>query len=231
MPRRFWSKADIATVAALYPSRPTKEIAARLNRSILSVYQLAQKLGIKKSAEFLASEESGILRKGQTRPEGVPHQFQKGQVPPNKGLRRPGWHRGRMKETQFKKGVLSGIAAKRWVPIGTIKTDPDGYLRIKVREAIHGQEPTGFGNSKVWPMYQRVVWEQHNGPIPPSHAVAFKDKNRQNCAIENLECISRAELARRNQMWNNLPRELAHVIQLNGALKRKLRKYGKKQAE
>lgn len=48
--------------------------------------------------------------------------------PFNKGLRRPGWHVGRMRETQFRKGERSGIAAKNWRPIGTIRTDPDGYL-------------------------------------------------------------------------------------------------------
>lgn len=135
-----------------------------------------------------------------------------------------------MKETQFKKGQRSGKAAQNWRPIGSILPHADGYLRIKVREAVHGEEAYGFGNTKVWPLLQRKMWEDHNGPIPPKHVVVFKDKNRQNCAIENLELISRAELARRNRMWNILPRELAEAIQLNGVLKRKLRRIdGEKQ--
>ncbi|MGP0074877.1 MAG: HNH endonuclease signature motif containing protein [Bryobacteraceae bacterium] len=76
------------------------------------------------------------------------------------------------------------------------------------------------------------VWEQHRGPIPPGHIVVFKDRDRSNCAIENLELISKAENARRNRMWNEdvMPRELAEVIQLNGVLKRKLREaYAKQQ--
>jgi hypothetical protein len=72
-------------------------------------------------------------------------------------------------------------------------------------------------------MYQRHVWEQHKGPIPPKHVVAFKNGDRSNCAIENLELLSMAQNARRNSMWQRLPRELAVVIQMNGALKRKLR--------
>jgi hypothetical protein len=145
-------------------------------------------------------------------------------VPANKGLRRPGWHAGRMQETQFKKGDRSGIAAKNWRPIGTILPDAEGYLRIKVREAVHGKEPTGFGNTKVWPLYGRYVWEQHKGPIPPKHLVLFKDGDRSRCVIENLELLSMADNARRNSMWNRLPPELARVIQLNGALKRQIRR-------
>jgi hypothetical protein len=128
-----------------------------------------------------------------------------------------------MKETQFKPGQRMGRAALLWRPIGTVLTDSEGYRRIKVREARHGAEATGFGNSKVWPQLSRHVWELANGPIPRGHTIVFKNGDRSDCAIENLECISRADLMRRNTMWN-LPRELAEVIQLNGALKRKIRR-------
>jgi hypothetical protein len=176
-------------------------------------------MGLSKSQEFLA--EHCRLRKGSN--IGAEFRFGKGHAPANKGLRRPGWSPGRMKETQFKKGERSGVAAKNWVPIGSIKADPEGFLRIKIREAEHGQEATGFGNTKVWPLYSRYVWEQHHGPIPPGHIVKFKDKDRSNCAIENLEVISTADNMRLNSMWAVMPRDLAEVIQLNGALKRKLR--------
>ena len=230
MPRRFWSPEDLSRISELYPDQPTANVARLLDRGLSGVYGMAAKLGLKKSQAFLDSDKSGRLRKGQTRPGTEQNQFKKGHVPANKGLRRPGWAPGRMGSTQFKKGCRSGIAARNWKPVGTITADTEGYLRIKVREAVYGKEATGFGNTKVWPLLNRVVWEQHNGPIPPKHLVMFKDKNRQNCAIENLELRSMADNARRNQMWNNMPRELAEVIQLNGVLKRKIRKlYGKKQ--
>ncbi len=129
-----------------------------------------------------------------------------------------------MRETQFQKGARSGVAAENWVPIGTIQPDSEGYLRIKIRDAVHGKEATGYGNTKVWPMYNRYVWEQHKGPIPPKHLVVFRDRDRANCSIDNLELISMAENARRNRMWNKFPRELAAVIQLNGALKSQIRR-------
>lgn len=214
----------------MYPHRPTKEIAGKLGRSVTAIYRKAALLGLHKTDDFLNSPLSGILRKGHTRKEGVPFQFPKGHAPANKGLRRPGWFSGRMRETQFKKGQRTGKAAKNWKPIGSILPDAEGYFRIKVREAEHSREATGFGNTKVWPLLQRYIWEEHNGPIPPTHIVAFKDGNRANCALDNLECIHRRELARRNCMWNRYPRQLAEAIQMTGALKRQIRKQEKEYA-
>lgn len=220
--RQIWTDAEVERLKARYADEPTAAIAAALGRSAGEVYRKAAKLGLHKSEAFRRSPASGILQKGQTRPEGVPHQFPKGHVPANKGLRRPGWSSGRMRETQFKKGQMAGAAKKKWKPIGTIMPDTEGYLRIKLRERIPGAGENGW-NSKVWKLYQHQVWEAANGPIPPKHIVVFKDGNRSNCALENLELISMAENARRNRMWNRLPRELAEAIQLQGVLKRKLR--------
>src|SRR6185312_10334383 len=108
--------------------------------------------GLRKSAEYLASPNAYRFRRGGGC--GKEYRFKKGQVPPNKGLRRPGWGPGRMKETQFKRGERRGVAAENYCPLGTIKTDPEGYQRIKVRDAAPG-EHTGFGNVNVWPLLHR----------------------------------------------------------------------------
>jgi hypothetical protein len=229
-PRGFWTERELKVVRKLYRNHRTREIAELLDRTVLSIYQAADKLGLKKSREFLRSEESGWgFKKGSE--AGKAYRFQKGVVPANKGLRRPGYQAGRMKETQFKKGCRSGKAAENWKPIGTILADTEGYLRIKVREATHGKEATGFGNTKVWPLLNRHIWEQHHGPIPPKHMVVFKDRNRANCVIENLELMSMADNARRNSIWTQLPRELAKTIQLNGALKRVIRRLNGKEQD
>jgi hypothetical protein len=218
---RPWSTNDLERLAELYPTAPIPEVINALDRSLAAIYGTARKRGLKRPPYRIP--------KGYTIPGSEQHRFKKGQAPFNKGLRRPGWHRGRMQETQFKKGQRSGAAARNWVPIGTIAPDSEGYLRIKVREATYGKEATGYGNSKVWPMYNRYLWEQENGTIPPKHLVVFRDRDRAHCVIENLELISMAENARRNRMWNALPRQLAEVIHLNGQLKRRLRRHGKKQ--
>ena len=222
MKRRPWTREDLSRLRELYPVRPTREVAAILRRTVPSTYNAAHNLGLSKTGEFLASAEFGRLRKGESRPGSVATQFRRGNVPANKGLRLPGWAPGRMSQTQFKHGQRTGIAARNWKPIGTILPDSDGYLRIKVREAVHGAEATGYGNQRVWPFLSRHTWEQHHGPIPPGHVVVFKDGKRANCSIENLECISRGELACRNKMWGRFPQALAEAIQLNGVLKRKI---------
>lgn len=218
-----WTEEQLRVVRELYAGTATRKLAERIGRGVGSVHRKAAELGLRKSAEFLRSAESGILRKGESRPGCVATQFRKGQVPVNKGLRRPGWAPGRMAETQFKPGERRGIAARNWRPVGSIAEDLEGYLRIKVRDALAG-EATGFGNVKVWPLMQRHVWEKECGPIPKGHVIAFRDGNKQNVAIGNLECISRAELARRNSMWTVYPRELAVVVHLTGQLGRKIRR-------
>jgi hypothetical protein len=227
----IWTQSEMDYVRQHYPHKPTRELAAELGRSVGSIYRLAAKLGIHKTPEFEASPASGRLKPGQTRPGMVATQFRPGQIPSNKGLRRPGYAPGRMSQTQFRAGNRTGQAALNWKPIGTILPDADGYLRIKVRDAVHGKEATGFGNTKVWPLLHRHTWIQHHGPIPDKHIVTLKDGDRSNCAIENLELISMADNARRNCMWNKYPRELAEVIQLGGALKRKLRNLDAKEQD
>jgi hypothetical protein len=66
------------------------------------------------------------------------------------------------------------------------------------------------------------IWEQHHGPIPAGYKIAFKNQDRGNCDVTNLELLPEAEMMRRNSV-HNLPQELARVIQLAGALRRKLR--------
>jgi hypothetical protein len=177
-------------------------------------------LGLAKSQEYLAGEEMRRLHQALVK-AGQAARFPKGHVPANKGIRRPGWAPGRMGETQFKKGRMSGKAAQNHKPVGTILADTDGYLRIKIRERRPGDAP-GW-NKEIWPALHHQIWEQHKGPIPPKHIVAFKDHDRQHCTIDNLELISLADNARRNRMWGRFPRELAEAIHMNGQLKRKLR--------
>ena len=59
--------------------------------------------------------------------------------------------------------------------------------------------------------------------MPPKHAVRFKDGDRTNIAIENLELIHRGNLMRKNSV-HNLPKELVRVVQLRGAVVRQINK-------
>ncbi len=61
------------------------------------------------------------------------------------------------------------------------------------------------------------------------HAVAFKDGNKQNIALDNLELVSRADLMKRNS-YHNYGKEIAQLVQLKGAVTRQINKRERNQA-
>lgn len=213
MNRKPWTPAEDAIVRGRYPDDLCEDVARDLGRSARSVYQRARDLGVRKSAAFQASGKARRLdgvRGGATR-------FAKGHVPANKGLRRPGWAPGRMAETQFRKGARSGVAVKLWKPIGAERISKDGYLERKVNDDMPLQ--------RRWKAVHRIVWEAEHGPIPPGHAVVFKpDRFSADAAeitVDALELVTRAELMKRNS-YHNYPAPIPQLIQLRGALNRKI---------
>lgn len=194
-----------------YPRKATKLIAASLKRPLSGVYRIAADLGVKKSAAFLASSESGRLTK--LTQGGVRFRFKKGQTPANKGLRRPGFSvgRGRMAETTFKKGQRPHT----WKPIGSTRLN-DGYLCRKMTD-------TGYP-PRDWVPIHILMWVEVHGPVPPLHALRFKDGDRTHIALDNLELVSRADLMRRNSFRTNYPKEIQDLITLRGALQRQINK-------
>jgi hypothetical protein len=209
--KRLWSEDDDALLRQRYPHESTAKLAEELRRTVKSVYARAKNLGLHKSEEYLASPDACRLRRDDH--PGKAYQFGRGHVPANKGLRRPGWSPGRMKETQFKKGERRGVAEKLWKPIGTERISKDGYLERKINNDLPLQAR--------WRAVHRIVWEEANGPIPPSHVIAFKNGDPKDIRLDNLECISRRERMARNTV-HNLPKPLAKTIQLLGALKRQI---------
>lgn len=205
--RKIWTAEDEAYLRKAYADGITRELAEHLGRPIGQVYQKAKSLGLEKTAEYLqkyAQAQPGVRLSRTT-------EFPKGHIPANKGLRRPGWHRGRMRETQFKKGTRSGRAAENYQPIGAERISKDGYLERKINDAMPFQ--------RRWRAVHLLVWEEAHGPLPRGYAIAFKNGNKRDVGLENLELISRADLMRRNTI-HHLPESLKEVIQLKGRLKR-----------
>ena len=211
VPRRLWTEKEQLELRRLYPDTKTSKLARRFHRRLRAVYAMAKKLGLRKSEAFLASADACRLRRGDN--VGAAYRFKKGQEPPNKGLRRPGYAPGRMAETQFRKGQLSHT----WVPVGTEVLDPDGYLKRKVSD--DRTRPSRFN----WRFVHVLTWEAKHGPIPRGFAVAFKNGNKADLRDDNLELVSRQELMRRNSV-HNLPPALAEVVQLRAVLVRQIRK-------
>lgn len=113
---------------------------------------------------------------------GIDGRFKKGHIPHNKGKHVPTV--GRMAETQFKKGGLPPNTK----PVGYERSNEDGYIEVRVEM----KKDRKIGDSN-FVLKHRLVWEQANGPIPKNHIVIFLDGNKQNCTLENLALISRAE--------------------------------------
>ncbi len=78
----------------------------------------------------------------------------------------------------------------------------------------------------VW-MEQRLIVApmQANGTIPEKHVVTFKPGTRTNVedeiTLDRLECISQRENMMRNTL-HRYPKEIAHAIQMRGALNRRI---------
>lgn len=202
-----WTDDDLATLRALYPGTRTADLATRLGRSERSVYELANRLGLRKSKEFLASGLAGRfdgVRGGATR-------FKKGMTPWNKGA----------------KGLDIGGQATRFQPgqmphntkaVGDYRITRDGTLQRKIGT-------TKGSNSRRWRGVHELVWIEANGPVPTGHIVVFKPGMRttelEEITADKVECISLAENMRRNTR-HNLPPEINRAIGLRAALIRKI---------
>lgn len=208
--RRRWTADEDAALRACYADTLSEDIARRFGRRLSSVHNRAGKLGLHKSAAFVADAARDRIRR-----EGHgarAHQFKKGIVPANKGTRRPGWGPGRMKETQFKKGQ----SGHNWRPVGATRLC-DGYVYRKtsdIRCVLW---------TRNWRLEHFLVWEAANGPVPRGYALAFKDRDRLNTTLENLELITRAENMRRNTI-HHLPQPLKRTIRMLASLNRTIRR-------
>lgn len=203
--RRFWTAAEIATLKRQYPTVAARHIAAKLGYRVSQVLAKAHALGLRKAPATIARLARESVADPRHPSRG--YRFPKGHVPANKGVK--GWQAGgRSRATQFKPGTKPPTTK----PLCSIALR-DGLLYVKVNDAGYG--PTD------WKPLQRLVWEYTHGPIPPKHLVRFKDGNPRNFADDNLECISLRENMARNTV-HNLPKALAQVVQLTGALKRQI---------
>ena len=206
-----YTEDEMLALIRRYPDTDTAVLAAELGRSPQALATQAAKMGLRKSAAFRRAKAQD--------PRIAVNQFRKGQVPPNKGLRRPGFTVGRMAETQFRKGQ----ASHTWRPVGTVVQDADGYLKRKVSDL---RAPS----RRDWKFVHVLLWEEHHGPVPPGHAVVFKDGDKARICIENLECITRRALMLRNSV-HTLPPEIVGVVQLRGAVMRRINRMEKDACE
>lgn len=209
--RRRWTAAEDETLRRLYPDVRAADVAAELGRNVCQVHARAKVLRLRKSAAFNASPASGRVAPGRLLPNSLPHRFKPG---------RPGWNKGqryvaggRSAETRFKPGARPHNAA----PVGAEVTSRDGYRKRKISDA------PGLSQRQRWRFVHVLNWEAAHGPVPRGFRIAFRNGDRSDPRLENLELVSDVEHMRRNSIHTLLPAELVSLVALNGRLKRRLR--------
>lgn len=204
-----WTPALESRLRELFPAHCAADIAAQLGIGLSSVYYKAGRLGLRKSKAWIAERASEY----NARPDhgGRQHRFKPGHATWNKGTSFTAG--GRSAETRFKPGHRGGKALALWHPVGALRINADGYMQRKINDDLPMH--------KRWRAEHLLVWESANGPLPDGHIIVFKDGNRMNFAMDNLECITRRENMLRNTAHRH-GKELFALSQLRGALTRQI---------
>lgn len=216
----LWTAEQLEKLRQHYPTTRTADVAADLQIPIDKVYSKATRMGLRKSDAFMATSASGrIFRGGRL---GKQTQFQAGQMPWNAGLK--GFDAGgRSADTRFKPGTKPHTT----MPVGSYRINKDGHLQRKIGEA-------SGANHKRWRNVAELQWIEANGPVPDGHIVIFRPGMRtavlEEITLDRIECISRAENARRNHPANKSP-ELARLVQLKGAITRQVNRIAREAQE
>ncbi|MGE0350922.1 HNH endonuclease [Hydrogenophaga sp.] len=219
-PRQPWTNEDLGALRRLYPDFSAEVVATVLKRTKHSVHRMAKKLGLAKSAAFLASDLSGRIRRGKQNPLMVANQFKPGIVPWNKGKHVVAG--GRSAETRFKPGQMPHT----WMPIGSYRV----VRNARRPEQLHVEQKvaeTPGPNHLRWSPVTRLVWEKAHGPVPEGHIVIFKPGMKtlvpEEITEDRLECITKAENARRNHPRFRDP-ELGRLVAIKGAITRQVKR-------
>ncbi len=151
----------------------------RTNKNITELFNKRFNLNLGEKAISAVRKRHGIKT-------GADGRFEKEHAPWNKGKPKS-WKGG--EETRFKKGNKP----HNWVPVGTERVTKGGYIQVKIQEGKFQHN---------WKGKHILIWEEHNGPLPKSHAIIFGDGNIRNFDINNLVLVSRRQLLDLNR--NNL---------------------------
>jgi hypothetical protein len=187
----------------LYPNTRNVDIAQILGVTECSIIAAGFRYKLRKTEEFKRQcSEKGYYKKGQT--------------PFNKGKKGSEYLSDealqKMKGTQFSKGSVP----PNHRPVGFERAcSKDGYIYVKVGEGM-----------RQFRLKHRIIYEQHFGKIPKGYNVQFKDGDKRNFNIDNLELVSKRTNMKRNTV-HNYPKEIALTVQLRGALNRQINKHKK----
>lgn len=184
-----------------------------LGVSVKRIWSKAGALKLKKSAAYWIRTKRELSERAKSNIGLIAHQMKPGDTPWNIGKSYiPG---GRCSSHWFRKGDPS----KRWnledYAIGALRIDRTGDFQIKVA-------------NNHWESMGRYAWFLKTRRWPRKDCVVLR-KNGDHFDVrdENLECVTRKTLIRRNSYWTRYPREVARLFQLKGAIKRQVNRIRK----
>lgn len=160
-----WNKAQLEFLREYYPKHPANELVVLLNKR----FHLKRTVKQIQSAAKRHGIKSG--RDGRFKPGNKPHPDAK-----PKGANK----------TSF----VKGNKPHNWNPVGHLRWYGSGkhkYLQIKLTDTRN--------TLKDYVEVHRLIWFQHNGPIPEGHNVIFRDGDKTNFKPENLMLVSRKDHA------------------------------------
>lgn len=225
-PRTHWPPEAVAELRRRYPHEHSADIARDLGVPVKAVHGKASSLGLRKSRETIAR----IARERMLDPAhpGRQAQFRPGFTPWNAGKPRSTGLHPNTTAHHFRSGQVNGRAAQLEVPVGTLRVNRDGVL---VRKTGTTSGPYNLR----WTPVHRQVWEAAHGPVPKGHAVVFREGRRTTdparITPDALELVTRQELMRRNSYHARMPREVAQLVQLRGAITRAINRRLREQQE
>lgn len=192
--KKPWTPQEDEILKKHYPTKKTEELLPLLpGRNVQGIYNRVDLLGIKKDPEFLYQMNRELGLKMVESQAFKSKRFKKGHKSWNKGKNPKDYMSpekyARIARTQFKKG--QDPHNTKWDGAISVRTDTGTglkYLYIRLAKA-------------EWELLHRHLWRKHKGEIPEGHIVTFRDGNTMNVSLENLELISMADNARRNQNW------------------------------
>lgn len=204
-------------IRRLFPTTATHKVAAMIDRTPSSVAQRAEVLGLSKDAEYLARD---AYRFNGQHVAGIEHRFKPGQEPPNKGKPMSAHVRAKCAPTMFKKGRPAS-EARNYQPVGAERLDTKRGVVIRKVSDDQSIYPAAR-----WRPVHVLVWEAAHGPVPSGHICVFragkKTLDTSRITADLLEVVTHAENMRRNSRHTRYPPEVNVLIQLKGALNRKI---------
>ena len=192
-----WKPHEKELLKQHYANSDIHTLMKMFNKTQSSIYNQANLLGLKKSAEY---EEKRRLQDIENLRKNITKRFQKGQTPWNKGI--PGSIPNN--RTSFKKGLIPHNTRNE----GDTRIDKEGHVLVKVA-------------NRKWIRKHRLIWEQANGEIPKGYVLRIKDGNKENYNLDNMQLITFAENMKLNQI-HDYPKELKQTIKLLNKLKKKI---------